>query len=486
MAKYRPSKRFVWSMVVFTPLTIAFYAGFLPELENLEKAPARGEIVFSSKRPEPGKASSRRDSRPPVAQAASFSLDWLSQQYENLMVWQKNPWKRERQTFGSDYFKLLESKQPATQAKVKELKRLGDALLQRVLQRYPELAVASKQVPPERNGFLRWLEFAERFNPDPKRVSQGLDVPDDIRKHLSGELPWDAAAVRAWLQRERANLDEIRSIGLMTEQSITGIDIERWGFMSARLAKDAGDMLLLEARLAAEEGDAARALEAIRAANGLAAHFGEVETPSLLAVTVQILLQLQNQSYALKHIMPALPAGQLDPVAWQQTLNPTVAPPSEFARIMVGEWHVSGREFLMPMLANAGDPKYPSDPDALIDVNAGYFSQYVDLYASNSPADWSKITPPAAPNGSNLSRASRDAVEILFVGARAWSRGFERAQSATGMTQAAFAIMQDQPIPNDPIYGLAYGWDPATRTLSPPAGPEFEKLQLKPIVVPKP
>lgn len=485
MAKYRPSKRFVWAMLCLAPLTVAFYAGFVPELENLEKAAAPGEIVFSAQRPDRGATPSRRNARPPVAEAAGSSLDWLTQQYENLMAWQHNPWKRERQTFGSHYFKLLEARDPATKAKVKELKRLGDALLQRVLERYPELAVASKNVPPERNGFLRWLEFAERFNPDAKRGVEGLGVPEDIKKHLSGETPWDATSVRAWLQRERANLDEIRAIGLMTEQSITGIDIERWGFMSARLAKDAGDMLLLDARLAAEDGDVARALEAIRAANGLAAHFGNVETPSLLSITVQIVLQLQNQRYALNHIMPALPAGQLDPGEWQAALNPTVMPPSEFARIMCGEWHVSGREFLMPMLANAADPKYPSDPDALIDVNAGYFSQYMDLYASNSPTDWPKITGPGIPAMSHLSRSSRDAIEILFVGAQAWSRGYERAQSAAGMTQAAFAVMQGQPVPNDPVYGQSYGWDPATRTLSPPDSPEFKKMELKPIVVPK-
>ncbi|MEY4569546.1 MAG: hypothetical protein RLZZ398_985 [Verrucomicrobiota bacterium] len=33
------------------------------------------------------------------------------------------------------------------------------------------------------------------------------------------------------------------------------------------------------------------------------------------------------------------------------------------------------------------------------------------------------------------------------------------------MNQAAFAIMKNQPIPKDPIYGQDYRWDPATRPI---------------------
>jgi hypothetical protein len=53
------------------------------------------------------------------------------------------------------------------------------------------------------------------------------------------------------------------------------------------------------------------------------------------------------------------------------------------------------------------------------------------------------------------------------------------------MIQAAFAIMKGQAIPNDPVYGLPYTWDPATRQLSPPDNPAFQKMARKPIVVPQ-
>ncbi len=46
--------------------------------------------------------------------------------------------------------------------------------------------------------------------------------------------------------------------------------------------------------------------------------------------------------------------------------------------------------------------------------------------------------------------------------------------------------MNHRPIPQDPIYGQNYLWDPVSRTLSAPVGDAFSKLDLKPITVPKP
>ena len=293
--------------------------------------------------------------------------------------------------------------------------------------------------------------------------------------------------MRAWLASEKPLMDEIRTIGLMPEQSIEGIDIHRWAFIPARTYKSCADALLMEARLAAEEGDAARAMESVRAANGIASHLGNVETPSLLAVTVQILVQLQTQKYAFSEIMPALPAGQLDPAAWEKALNPTVSPPGEFARIMKGEWNVTAREYLLPMLADMDDPKYPPDPEALLDFFSGGFLDIVREHEGRPQSDLPSIQVSSVfPDNSHLSRQSRQLTEMLFVGARAWRKGWDRAQSVTAMTQAAFAIMKGQPAPNDPIYGQPYLWDPATRTLSPPNTEVFKELDLKPITVPKP
>lgn len=482
--KYQPSKSFTRSMVLLCPLLGALYFGLLPELDAMRTPEIRGEIVFRKPRPA---ASTAGQAVPetPVAKGGC-SMDWLLDRYEQVMSWEHNPWKTEPVGFGAGYWKLLESKDPKDQARARELRRLAEALHRRVLERYPELAVPDKNVPPERNGFLKWLEFAERFESGASKGSSSLPTPGELLKHLDQNAPWDAAAAKAWLTQEKALIDEIRAIGLMPEQSITGIDIDRYAFLPARLAKSASDALLLDARLAAEEGNVEGALDSLRAANGLATHYSEVETPSLLAVTVQILVQLRTQAYALSEVMPALPPGRLDPAAWESAVRPEVAAPDEYARIMKGEWNVTARQYLLPMLCDTADPKYPNDPDALIDQYAGYFVQIVQAYEGHTVSEWPDIAVTSYPDDSHLSRSSREATAMLFIGERAWSKGLVRAQSATALTQAAFAVMKGEPLPPDPIHGLPYRWDPASRTLSPPESPVFEEMALKPIIVPRP
>jgi hypothetical protein len=471
-------------MALLCPLLGALYFGLLPELEAMRTPDIRGEIVFRTPRP----AASSTDHAAPEKPAAKggWSMDWLLDRYEQVMSWEHNPWKTEPVGFGANYWKLLESKDPKDQARARELRRLAEALHRLVLERYPELAVPDKNVPPERNGFLKWLEFAERFENGAPKGSKSVPIPDELLKHLSHDGPWDAAAAKSWLTQEKALIDEVRAIGLMPEQSIAGIDIDRYAFTPARLAKGAAEALLLDARLAAGEGDVTRALESIQAAKGIATHLGKVETPSLLAITVQVLVDLQVNSYAMTEIMPALPPGRLDPAAWENAIRPTVAAPDEYARMMKGEWNVTARQYLLPMLADTEDPKYPEDPDALIDQHAGYFTQVVQAYEGHTVSEWPDIAITSFPDDSHLSRSSRQLTEQLFIGERAWSKGLVRAQSATALTQAAFAVMKGEPLPLDPIHGLPYRWDPASRTLSAPDSPVFNELELKPVIVPKP
>lgn len=473
-------------MAVLSPLLGALYFGLLPELDAMRAPAIRGEIVFRKPRPSATKTDQATADLPAAPARGGWSMDWLLDRYEQVMSWEHNPWRTAPVGFGAGYWKLLESKDPKDQARARELRRLAEALHRRVLERYPELAVADKNVPPERNGFLKWLEFAERFEMSASKGSTSLPIPGALLKHLDQAAPWDAAAAKAWLSREKALIDEIRAIGLMPEQSIAGIDVDRYAFMPARLAKSASDALLLDARLAAEDGNVGGALDSLRAANGLATHFSQVETPSLLAVTVQILVQLRTQSYALSEVMPALPPGRLDPAAWESAARPEVVAPDEYARIMKGEWNVTARQYLLPMLCDTTDPKYPADPDALIDQHAGYFTRIVQAYEGRAVSEWPDIAVTNYPDDSHLSRSSREANAMLFVGERTWSKGLVRAQSATALTQAAFAVLNGGPLPLDPIHGLPYRWDPATRILSAPDSPVFEEMALKPVIVPRP
>lgn len=478
--KYRPSKSFVRILIPSCVLVAALGFGLLPELEEFEARPMPGEIAFKNPKPIPARPATYS-----ISHAFSFGLplDWIEESYENLMSWDYNPWKRPSIGFGEHYFGLQSSKDPRDQAKCRELQRLAEASYQRLLLRFPELSVPLRNVPDDRNGFLKWVEFSEKFKNDHDYKS--IEFPKQIDDYLNLRGVWNSESARAWLAQQKPLLDEIRAIGLMPERSVNGIPVERWGFTPARLARGCEQVLVIDARLHAETGDAAAALESIRAAKGFADLFAEVESPSLLSATVHILLQLDLEQRVLHEILPALPVSDVNPAEWEAVLKPTVHPPAEFARLMKGEWSVGSRQFLLPMLLNAEDPHLPPDPGELLDAYSQNFLEITHIHEAADLKDLPALEMPPALDDSHLSRASRGMTEVLSTGSMSWRRGWDRAQSVSALTQAAFAIMKNQPVPTDPIYGLPYAWDPASRQLSMPDSPECRNLDIKPITVPK-
>ena len=461
-------------------LVAALGFGLLPELEEFEARPIPGEVTFKNSKPVPAKSATYS-----ISKAFSFGLplDWIERGYENLMSWDYNPWKRTPMGFGDHYANLSGSKNPRDQAKCRELRRLAEASYQRLLLRFPELSVPLRNVPDERNGFLKWVEFSERFKNDHDYKS--IEFPKPIDDYLNQKSAWNSESAKTWIAQQKPLLDEIRAIGLMPERSVNGIPVERWGFTPARLTRSCEQVLVIDARLHAETGDAAAALGSIRAAKGFADLFTEVESPSLLSATVHILLQLDLEQRVLHEILPALPAGKVNPAEWEAVLKPTVHSPAEFARLMKGEWSVGSRQFLLPMLLNAEDPNLPPDPGELLDAYSQSFLEIARVHEATGIKDLPTLEMPPPPDTSHLSRTSRGMAEITSTGSMAWRKGWDRAQSASAMTQAAFAIMKNQTIPTDPVYGQPYVWDPASRQLSMPDSPECKSLEIKPITVPK-
>ena len=482
--KYRPSKSFVYLMVTLCPLVAALVFGLLPELPSMAAQPIPGEITFSSEKP----AKATVGTISIVNTPRIHPSEWFEVGYENLMKWEYNPWKTNNPyPFGAHYYKLLGSKDPKDQARAKELQRLAKAFYERLLLRYPEMAVAMKSIPDDQNGFLKWLEFSERLkkaNSDSYYSSLGF--PDELDQYLNHDGPWNAEAAKTWLSQQKTLIDEIRAIGLTSDASINGIDIDRWAFVPARLAKSCAESLMLEARYAAETGDTATALESIRAAKGLADHFTDVETPTLLGATIKLLIQQQLDKFVLNEIMPALPAGKMDPAAWESVLNPTVSSPTELAKLFRGDWSSSTLQYILPVLVDAEDPDAVPDAGNLLDAHTAPFAENIRIFECAPMSDLPTLVAADIPDVSNLSRKSRQIAETFYIATRAWQKGWVRCQYLTSMTQAAFAVMNDRPMPKDPIYGQDYHWDSVTRQISMPDGNNYTELDIKPITVPKP
>ena len=386
--------------------------------------------------------------------------------------------------------RLTRSTDPGERARGQCLRRDYDAWFAEVLARNPGIEPDWLSIPDHQNGFLQWLEFCEAHQVDGELGSESLDIPPDIAAIIDGSQPWDADTVAAFLAERSEFLAEVTRIGLLPARSVAGISIDRWSFVGARFTKQSTDLLLADARLAAEAGDSERALGRVRAAMGLAGHYDLVEAPSLLMETVSILVRLGVQAQTIEHLLPALAPDPASLGAWRDALQAPKFEPAAFAKLLRGECWTSLRGLAIPLLADDIDgidtPEVP-DADAFLDAHAqAYLSaatttstaSLADFLASNDADPWFPPVPP------HLSEEAREAYGMLQIGARVWSRGWARAAVLSARTDAALALLAGEQPPPDPVTGQPFVFDPETRTLHVPDDPQLRELISEPLKLP--
>ena len=480
--KYRPSKRVVWMIIPLLPLLLMFILIWVTDKSESQAITTRGaapprEQEFSAKHPASW------------ATALSRPLDWFDEGASNLMNWDQNPWKiKTRGSFGSRFdglfYTRFDPKKPEDLAEYLRLRALGKEWHERILARYPELAVTRKNLPDDQNGLRKWRDLEERLRGGKSEVKAiNLGFTEDLRAHFQNRQDWNHEKAKVWIDANRSLLDEVRAIGLMPDQASFEVAS---GYYVTSAAFDLSNALLMEAHLAAEQGDILQALESIRAAHGFGNHFKNGEFPTGQEMRAGLGIQLRVQSYVFSQILPALPAGQVDIGAWENAVNPTLQQPADFSRMVRGEWNYQMQEKLLPSLSDATDPEIPADPEALAEAYTQYMKTLALQSESLTLADLSH-TSELKSDVSDLSWRSRKIAKDLGMTPDSYSmmQNWEIWQSHAGLNQAAFAILKGQPIPNDPIYGEPYVWDPATRQLSIPDSPVFDKQRFRPITVPK-
>jgi hypothetical protein len=334
--KYRPSKWFFRIIIPAALLAGVMWFGVLPEVEDARAVPVRGEIAFREKG-EPLKETGTFRGSATLPSMLRLQ-EWLGANFDDLMRWEHNPWKRNRNERypGGHYQEMLGSDDPRERAKAREIQRLAEEWLKKLMERYPELAVTPHPVPDERNGFLKWLELSDRMKEKAGDGVATIALTKPLTDYLAGNGPWDAAAAREWLAANAALMAEVRAIAALEESSTIGIPVDRYHFIQARMGKEIADALMVEARLAAESGDVSAAMESVRAIQGMNRHFTEVESPTLLAGTVSILTRLNLEKRFFSDILPSLPEGSRDIDAWEALVNPQMHSPAEYARLMKG------------------------------------------------------------------------------------------------------------------------------------------------------
>jgi hypothetical protein len=398
-----------------------------------------------------------------------------------LVAVSSTAWTKRRELFPDPVMKAIRSTRSELRhlpgdAAEREKARRVDALYEGVMARHPGLAVTYKDVPDDRNGFLKWCEFEKRH------PGGSLDLPEEIKRMINGE-DWDAGKVAAWMNEHAGLIAEIMEIGLAPDQSAKGIGFPKDGFFPARLAKEAADLLLMRARLEAERGSTEASLQSLQATMGLANHLDQIETPSLLHATVSILLRLNASRQFFENVLPALSGDSSDLSAWQQNFGATSSS-EEFGRLLIGEWHTGTRQTaLLGMVSGEDEWKDVSDPEAFLDRWADWVEAQVRGCDRTDLGHLSDTLGGIHAEADGISAHSSAMLELVETGLTAWSRGWTRSQIVWQQQNAAFAYLEGEPLPNEPVTGKPFVWDEASQSIRIPEDERLKDIEVKPLVI---
>ena len=374
--------------------------------------------------------------------------------------------------------------QEDTPAARKAMREGCAAMKEKMLQEYPGLRIEEKPVPDEENAFLQLYELSGVPG------AQAPVVGEKLREFLDGKAEWDSAKVQEALAEEAELVALAEKIGAMPKRSSSNMPEDYNGFVNARTAKYLGDILMMKGRLAAETGDPEECLRVATAARNLASHFHEIEQPNLLCETVTILVDLNVTAASFEHLLPALgPEANL--AKWKEALIPRGYTPADFAHVMRGEWNAISEFYLYPAILR----EKPADGEALARQHAANFERLVTELPQMSWAEFAEKGVSSLGEGmSGFSEKGQEMAEAFLVGNAAWGKGYMRSASVIALHEAALDLMILEQggetlaadsvarLKTDPVSGLSYRFDPATRTLSAPE--VIEAANVKPVKLP--
>jgi hypothetical protein len=398
------------------------------------------------------------------------------------------PEQRERAGFWADFWAALRCKYhtPATPEQRERNRQAALKFNAKLLTEFPALRINAHPVPAEENAFLLLHQLAE-----PPGYN-GPTIRPELRKVLAADEPWNPVAAREALQAEADLVARIEHIASLTTRSSENMPDDDRGFMASRAAKSATDILLLKARLAAEQGDENETLRLVASAQNLVSDLREVEAPNLFSETVTIIVDIDVHRVAFQHLLPSI-GRKADLGRWKSVLSPRGYTTADLAKVMRGEWKTSSH-LMLPFLLDPSDPKNPPDGEALMRAFASCYSDQVSRLPGLTLAQLlTQPDPDFTASYPELSQKSQDLLTEAWTGFQSWEKGYVWNASAFAQYQAAFELLESEKdgksltpeltagITRDPVSGLPFIFNPATRTLSPPAaiaGKNGEPLKL--------
>ncbi len=450
---YRPSKRVVWLTVPLVPVAVMCVALWLTDRHHTEAIAKRGSLApvtqeFSAVDPSTWSVST-----------GGGSL--IGEGMESMMTWEHNPWRRHPVHFGDRFRALMGDRE-----EFERVIKLGREWHDRILARYPELAIPeAKAMPPEKNGLLKLNTLLTRL----RQPGGLLNVPltEGIPRPLGKIDLTDIATSRQLITTHSELIRELWEISRFTEGSRAGIDLQQLRSNRYWEADVISTLLLSDARVAAADGDVMRALDSIRAAAVMHRHLDRI--PHSSRIRDSLGYDLWMTSAVTTWILPVLAPDQIDLDAWEAAINHRPRPASDFALDIRVQWSGQLTGWLLPASSVTGDVSVPHDIDMVIEAYTRRMRDLAVRMDSLKPGDAVSELP-----GISLSHLSERGQKVAAGMALNQPSGllqdrWAQSQTNAGMTAAVFAILRGQPVPPDPVSGKPYTWDPENRVLSPPA-----------------
>ncbi len=375
---------------------------------------------------------------------------------------------------------------PATPAEIQHAKQQAKAATDRAFDRFPDLRVEERNIPHEKNGYLRACRLAKSEEIAELRAS-------GVSKNLSNQaVDFDAVAVRAELEDYEDVGHAIIEIAELSERSSVPLPGGPIFEFPAGDLRAMSDYLLLKSRLAAIEADGKSALKYISLAVNLNNHLRDIEHPNLLTETVVVMGDRGIRSTVFNHLIPIL-GGQLDLDAWRSVLKPPDFTPSRLAFVLKGEWFAFSQEMSQTIFTLGGAETLP-DPEYFCMVYAGQFSEIsirLESMDIKGMAESRSLFSPTIPE--DLSSESKLFVELIS-GVMDWRKGFSRASVLVAQYDAAFDLLirerngmdlsgLKETFVMNPVTELPFDYDPLTRELSDSGLPSG--CEVDPMVLPK-
>lgn len=404
---------------------------------------------------------------------------------------------------GPDDLSTKAADRSATGIQRKDVSGEARAWLERLLAGHPGLAVEFRAVADEDNGYLQWLAFIDECRATGRWPSASSDsvwetqngarnalvLPQDIAAMIEEGGEWDPTRFGEWMKEDRALIERIIALGLLSDRSAGGIEIERVAGQ-VTLPTNLGGILLSLARHDLEAGNSAGALRTLESMLGSARHVDGIECPTYLHM-----VQAAGLRAKFLEFVGGEQAATADPETLGQ-LRGLIAgardEPANFAKFPRGEWHVYSATMMLPMLLkNEGSPDLPASllqhPELVAETFAATSEASTDRFLTATLREMlsSKTAPEIQVPGGIPEETRRDLNQICHGLTQGLPYGWAVQQVQIAMSEAALAVALGEESPVEPLSGKPYVIDEAGGTLKLPDDPLFADLVSPSIRIPR-